>query len=123
MFDEADEVHVSVTFDWDKRAAEMLARQWEAVAPVKVGGPAYNDPGGEFEPGMYLKKGYVITSRGCPNHCWFCRAWRNEGNIRELEIKEGWNVLDNNLLACSEGHQEAVFWMLSKQKERIKFTG
>lgn len=123
MFDEADEVHVSVTFEWDKPAAEELAFQWERVATVKIGGPAYGDPGGEFEPGMYLKPGYVITSRGCPNHCWFCRARRNEGTIRELEIKEGYNVLDNNLLACSHEHQEQVFQMLSRQPERARFTG
>ena len=123
MFDEADEVHVSVTFDRDKAAAEELAQQWEAVAPVKIGGVAYGDPGGEFEPGMYIKRGYTITSRGCPNHCWFCRAWKAEGAIRELEIKDGWNLLDNNILACSIEHQKRVFKMLSRQPERPRFTG
>lgn len=124
MFDEADEVHVSVAFEWDKPAAEELAFQWERVAPVTIGGPAYGDPGGEFVPGRYLKHGYTITSRGCPNRCWFCRAWRNEGNVvRELPIRDGWNVLDNNLLACSQDHQEAVFQMLSEQPERPRFTG
>ena len=123
MFDEADEIHVSVAFEWDKARAEYLARQWESVAPVKIGGVAYGDPGGEFVPGMYLKKGYVITSRGCPNHCWFCRAWQNEGTIRELQITDGYNVCDNNLLACSKEHQEKVFEMLLKQPERPRFTG
>jgi len=123
LFDEADEIHVSVTFDSDKSFAEKLAKQWEKVAFVKIGGVAYNDPGSEFEPGMYLKKGYVITSRGCPNHCWFCKAWRNEGNIRELKIKNGFNVQGNNLLACSQSHQEKVFEMLLQQKERPRFTG
>lgn len=123
MFDEADEVHVSVAFEWDKPKAEFLAKQWETVAPVKIGGPAYDDPCVEFEPGMYLKKGYVITSRGCPNHCWFCKAWKNEGTIRELEIKEGYIVQDNNLLACSLTHQKQVFQMLLKQKEKPQFTG
>jgi hypothetical protein len=124
MFDEADEVHLSVSFEWDKPAAELLAHQWEAVAPVKIGGPAYEDPGGEFTPGLYIKRGYVITSRGCPNRCWFCRAWRNEGNeVRELTIHDGYNVLDNNLLACSREHQERVFQMLQKQPERARFTG
>lgn len=64
LFDEADEVHISVAFTWDIPWAEWAARQWERVAPVKIGGPAYNEPGGEFVPGMYMKKGYVITSRG-----------------------------------------------------------
>jgi len=124
MFDQADEIHVSVTFTWDKKRAEQLAREWGAVAPVKIGGPAYGDPGGEFEPGLYIKKGFVFTSRGCPSSCWFCNAWRNEGNkIRELEIKDGYNVADSNLLACSEEHQAKVFNMLMRQKERPHFSG
>ena len=37
---------------------------WRQVGvPVKIGGPAYNEHGGDFVPGRYLKKGYVITSR------------------------------------------------------------
>ncbi len=91
MYDEADEVHISVAFEWDIPKAESLAREWERVAPVSVGGPALGDPGSEFEPGRYMKHGYVITSRGCPNSCWFCKAWRNEGRTpRELEVKDGW---------------------------------
>jgi len=124
LFDQADEVHVSVTFDWDIPFAERLAKEWEVVAPVRMGGPALQFQGSEFTPGMYLKRGYVITSRGCPNHCWFCRAWRNEGNtIRELEIKDGWKVQDNNLLACSIEHQRNVFEMLERQPKRAQFTG
>lgn len=118
-----DEVHVSVTFTWDIPKAELLARQWEGVAPVHIGGPALGDPGGDFTPGMYVKKGYVMTSRGCPNQCWFCDVWKREGDIWELPITEGWNVLDSNLLACSWEHQEAVFQMLKNQKERVRFTG
>lgn len=34
------EVHVSVTFTWDLKEAERLARAWSRVAPVKIGGPA-----------------------------------------------------------------------------------
>lgn len=123
FWDEADRVYVSVTFSWDKRKAETLAKFWEAVAPVEIGGPAYNDPGGEFEPGFYLKRGYVITSRGCPNHCWFCAVPHREGPVRELEIKEGWNLLDSNLLACSRPHIESVFQMLDRQPHRVRFTG
>ncbi len=120
-----DEVHVSVAFTYDLQRAEWLAKQWEAVAPVKIGGPALGEPGGEFIPGRYLKPGYVITSRGCPNKCWFCSVWRREGNkIRELEIKEGNIVQDDNLLSCSDGHIKAVFEMLKRQKYgRPEFTG
>ena len=90
LFDEADEVHISVAFTWDIPWAEWAARQWERVAPVKIGGPAYNEPGGEFVPGMYMKKGYVITSRGCPNRCWFCAVPKREGGqLRELPVRDG----------------------------------
>lgn len=119
-----DEVRVSVTFTYDKPKAEELAYQWEMVGvPVRVGGPAYDDPGGEFVSGLYLKQGYTITSRGCNNKCWFCMASQREGRLRELEIKDGWDILDNNLLQCSEEHIRAVFEMLKRQPHRPKFTG
>lgn len=118
-----DEIHISVAFTWDIPKAEWLAYQWEKIAPVKIGGPAYNQPGAEFEPGKYLKPGYVITSRGCPNKCWFCSVWKREPQLKELEIKNGWNVVDDNLLACSEKHIRSVFAMLKNQKQRPLFTG
>lgn len=121
---DVEEVHVSVTFSWDIPHAEWLARQWEGVAPVKIGGPAVGTRGKDFVPGRYLEKGYVITSRGCPNCCWFCDVWRRDGRVRELPITEGWNVLDDNLLCCSEDHVRDVFAMLKRQKGRkIEFTG
>jgi hypothetical protein len=120
---ECDEIHISVTFTYDKPKAEKMAEAWRRIAPVKIGGPAYDDPGGDFVPGLYLKIGDVITSRGCPNKCWFCMAAKREGDIRELPITEGWNVLDNNLLACSPDHIYGVFEMLSHQPRRAEFTG
>lgn len=124
FFDAADEVHISVAFTWDMRWAEGAARQWGYVAPVKVGGPAYNEPGGDFVPGMYMRKGYVITSRGCPNRCWFCAVPKREGGIiRELPITDGWILTDDNLLACSEVHIDGVFDMLKRQPYRPQFVG
>jgi hypothetical protein len=123
MFDEADEVHISVTFTWDLSEAERLEKQWKYVAPTKIGGPATGQKSQAFVPGFYVKKGYTITSRGCPNHCWFCSVPGREGPVRELPISEGWNVLDDNLLACSREHIEAVFAMLTKQERQIEFTG
>jgi hypothetical protein len=122
---EFDEVHVSVAFTYDMPKAEELAYQWESVGvPVKMGGPAYNERGGDFVPGLYLKDGYVITSRGCPNRCWFCSVPKREGYmLRELPIVNGWNILDDNLLACSEQHIRDVFAMLDRQKHRPVFTG
>ena len=125
--DEADEIHIPVLFTWDIPVAEQLEKVWKYVAPVKVGGPAFGDKGGDFVPGLYVKRGYVMTSRGCPNRCWFCRVWRNEGDIRELPITEGHNLLDSNILACSDEHIKAVFAMLAegkkKYKKPIEFTG
>jgi hypothetical protein len=119
----ADEVHVDVTFTWDRLAAERLAEQWRAIAPVKVGGVAYGDPGKEFVPGRYIKHGYTFTSRGCPRRCWFCSVWKRDPVPRLLPIQDGWNVLDDNLLACPRPHVEAVFAMLGRQPRRVEFTG
>jgi len=125
LFDVADEVHISVAFTWDIPRAQYLHRQWtKAGFNTKIGGPAFNERGGDFVPGMYLKKGYVITSRGCPNRCWFCAVPKREGGkLRELPIVDGWNILDYNFLACSEEHKKAVFEMLKRQPERPRFTG
>lgn len=124
LFAEADEVHVSVAFTWDKPRAEWLAKQWGAVAQVKVGGVAYGDRNGEFVPGRYVKPGYTFTSRGCPRRCWFCSVWRHTPEATPIQnFAEGWNILDDNLLACPRPHVEAVFDMLRRQKRRVEFTG
>lgn len=121
---DVDAVHVSVAFSWDLPRAEQLAEQWARVAPVEIGGPATGAAGEDFEPGRYLAPGYVITSRGCPNRCWFCDVWKREGNVRELPIRSGANVLDDNLLACSDRHIRQVFEMLYRDhRGRIQFTG
>ena len=121
---EVDAIHVSVAFTWDMAKAERMAEAWRAVGvPVLMGGPAFNLPGGEFVPGLYLKDGCTITSRGCPNHCWFCAVPQREGGLRELPIQDGWNVMDDNLLACSTDHIEKVFQMLERQKHGAVFTG
>ena len=45
-----------------------------------------------------------------------------EGALRELEVRAGNNILDNNLLACSAAHLQKVFAMLKGQSQ-IRFTG
>jgi hypothetical protein len=121
---EVEAVHVSVAFTYDLPQAEYLAKAWERIAPVSIGGPATGERSEEFIPGRYIKPGYVITSRGCPNKCWFCSVWRREGQeVRELPITDGFNVLDDNLLACSDEHIRAVFVMLKRQPESVEFTG
>lgn len=117
-------VDISCTFSWDKEECEKLAAAWGIYYNnVRLGGIAFGDKGGDFISGQYLKKGYIITSRGCNNRCWFCDAWKREGKIRELPIVDGWNVLDNNLLQCSENHIRSVFAMLKRQRQRAEFTG
>lgn len=118
-------VKISVTFTWHLNEAERLYRAWKAIYPnVDIGGPAI---GGElavdFIPGLFLKKGKVITSRGCTKDCPWCFVPKREGWIKELPITDGNDVLDNNLLACSESHIRKVFEMLKRQKEPIKLSG
>jgi len=117
-----DEIHISVTFTWDKAKAEGLRKAWESWGRVRIGGPAYDDPGGEFITGRYLRQEATTTSRGCPNHCDFCLVPKREGKIRELNIKAGSIVQDNNLLACSKAHRDRVFDML-KTQHRVHFSG
>jgi hypothetical protein len=122
---EADEVHISVALTWDVKEAHRLHAAWDNFYPdkVRIGGPALGNPGAEFVPGRYLKPGYVITSRGCPNGCVFCLVPKREGTLRELPIAEGHNIVDNNLLACSRVHILEVFDMLRRQNEPAEFTG
>jgi hypothetical protein len=120
----ADEVHVSCTFTWDRPEAERLARAWASHGyKVAVGGPAYGSPAGEFTPGMYVNTGMTITSRGCIRRCPFCFVPGREGALRLLDIKPGWDILDNNLLACPRPHIEAVLDMLEGQPRAARFTG
>jgi len=118
-----DEAHISVAFTYDIPKAQLLAEEWGRTTHVKISGPALGDPGGEFTPGEYLREGYVLTSRGCPNNCWFCDVPKREGDIRELKVNKGWNLLDSNILACSKKHIRKVFKMLSAQVRRPQFTG
>lgn len=130
-------VMVSVTFTWDiARGRRLLAawrQRWHRMNKTQfhkarknwpwIGGPAFNHPGGEFEPGRYIKLGVTITSRGCPKRCDFCLVPQREGPLRELQIKPGHIVQDNNLLACTVKHIETVFEMLTWQPEPIEFKG
>src|SRR5208282_2213719 len=115
-------VFVSVVFKWMRERAERIAESWRMYyRDVRLGGPAYGDLGSEFIPGMFLKNGCTITSRGCVKHCGWCPERFNP--LRELAIKPGWIVQDSDLLACSEAHVRQVFEMLRQQNRRIYFNG
>jgi len=117
-------VRISVTFSWDIPKALQLANEWRRwYDDVRIGGPAFDDSGDQFHPGKFLRYGYTITTRGCPRQCPWCFVPKREGKLRELEIKPGWDVLDNNLLAASSAHLDSVFAMLRHQKRSIRFTG
>jgi hypothetical protein len=117
-------VRISIVFTWDIAEGKRLFKSWESFyEDVKLGGPAFDDPGGEFTPGMYIKEGVTITSRGCIKRCPWCFVPKREGKLRELDIKPGHIIQDNNLLACSEKHIRAVFDMLKKLNKPAKFSG
>jgi hypothetical protein len=119
-----DEVHVSCTFTWDVNEANRLHRAWQAQGyKVRIGGPAFGSPAGEFTPGLYLKEGLTMTSRGCIRRCPFCFVPQREGRLRLLPIQPGWDIMDNNLLACPREHVEAVLDMLELQPKAARFTG
>ena len=122
---EVEAVHISTTFTWDIPRAEDLYYAWQIIGvPVEVGGPAFDDRMGDFTPGMYLRDGYIFTSRGCTKECWFCSVPRcAHGVIRELPIVNGWNILDDNILGTSEHHFRAVCEMLKRQEHPAIFTG
>lgn len=126
MAAEPEVVHISVTFSWDLPKADELFDAWQVLGvPVEVGGPAFGDRMSEsFTPGLYLREGVVITSRGCPKDCWFCDVGKcARGRVIELPVQDGWNILDDNILATSDDHFLGVIEMLRRQKRQAVFSG
>jgi radical SAM superfamily enzyme YgiQ (UPF0313 family) len=119
--DDITEINISTAFSYDLAEAERLYAVWSKIAQCSIRGPATGQKGEEFVPGKFLKNGYTITSRGCPSnrYCWHCTVPTREGKtVRELPIRRGWNILVDNILACSESHIRAVFQMLEDQKKQ-----
>ena len=120
---DADEIRVSCTFTWDIEQAKKLAQAWGQYYHTQVGGPALDDPGNSFVPGMYIKAGVTFTSRGCNNQCPWCLAPKREGRLREIVDFAGGNIIqDNNFLQCNRSHTDKVFQMLRSQRH-IGFLG
>lgn len=118
---EADRVDVSCTFTWDIEEAYRLRDAWaQHYDVVRIGGPAIDGEGHEFEPGMYVRHGVTITHRGCIRSCPWCLV---NGPLRLIEIKPGWIEQSNNLLATPREHQAKVYAMLREQRRRVKLAG
>ena len=117
-FPDADEVHISCAFTWQKQLSEQLAELWREHYPVvKIGGPAYGNIAHDFMPGVYLKTGVTFTTKGCNKKCPWCLVPEREGKLYEFpEFESGYNIQDNNLLQASSAHLDKVFAMLQTQK-------
>jgi hypothetical protein len=117
----AEEVRVCCVFTWDVDAADRLARSWSVhYRRVSVGGPGVGDRGGEFVPGLFVKRGVTFTSDGCPNRCAFCLV---RHPLRVHPVVQPGNLLqDDNFLACPRPHRVKVYAMLRGQ-HRIVLSG
>jgi len=50
-------VHVSVTFTWDRQKGLKLYKSWsKRFNDVRIGGPAFDDPGGEYIRDRLIRK-------------------------------------------------------------------
>ena len=121
---EADEVHVSCLFTWDRDYCEKLKEEWSQYYPVvKLGGPAYGLDGDGFIPGRYIREGVTFTSRGCDRNCPWCLVPKMEGGFRVLKrIVVGNVIQDNNILLANKHHLKKIFSMLKTQRA-IRFLG
>jgi len=121
------EVHISVTFTWDRKTGLRLYRAWRQRlpdVPVLLGGPAVGNTAGQFVPGMYVRRGITYTSRGCDNSCPWCLVSMREGLWRPLPtIQPGYIVQDNNLLQGPKGHRRRVYAMLRRERRSVRFQG
>lgn len=125
MRPEADEVHVSVTFTWDIAEGKRLQKAWAQHYPiVKIGGPAFGQISGAFQPGFYVKPGVTFTTRGCDNHCPWCMVPQREGRLSHLlQFAPGYIIQDNNLLQAIPHHISRVMAMLKEQSRAAVFAG
>lgn len=112
------EVHVSCTFTWDMARCRELQLAWSSRVNerVRLGGPAYDDPGGHFTQGRYVRLGVSISSRGCPGKCPWCFVPKREGKLRLLPICWGNRNQDNNITAFPKRHFKDLVSMLTWQQ-------
>jgi len=96
------EVHVSCAFTWDIPRARAIEAAWHAWGyKTLLGGPAFGSLASEFEPGMYVKKGMTITSRGCIRRCPFCLVPEREGACIDCQP----SIEDGELVWACDYHE------------------
>ncbi len=115
----------SAIFTWDLPQLVEWVNRVKDFGEVWIGGPAVSamsryveqatgirpvvgvDPRLETRPGYYKM---TRTSRGCPVGCSFCIVPRIDGRVMvEYPVFDPAPVvMDDNILACSTGHQERV---------------
>jgi len=119
-----DAIYISALFTWEVTDVIKIARWFKSNAHIEIGGPAatlmadyiYEQTGVvphkglddrfDQQPGLYF---YAYTHRGCPKKCPYCAVKLIEPDFFEYREFQVANIIgDNNILACSWGHQERV---------------
>lgn len=137
--DTSDTLYISALFTWEVPDIIKVARWFKPSTRVEIGGPAatlmadyiYEHTGiiphrgldrrFDQQPGLYF---YSFTHRGCPKSCSNCAVPMVEPDFFEYEDFEVANLIgDNNILACSQRHQEKVVEkILSSGMEWVDFN-
>ena len=122
----ADKIYVSVVFDWNKH----LADEWEGRAVI--GGSGW-DLKVQLPPEIESVQPHMnwgFTTRGCIRNCPFCVVPRKEGQISIVDDVLGiWDgkskditLMDNNILASPQEHQDRIFAQLRDNGLRVDFN-
>lgn len=135
-----DTLYISALFTWEVPDIIKLARWFRLSTPnIEIGGPSASlmadyiyeqtgimphlglDSRFDQQPGLYF---YSFTHRGCPKNCPNCAVPRVEPDFFEYKEFQVTNLIgDNNILACSQGHQERVVErILSSGMEWVDFN-
>lgn len=126
-----DKVYISCIFSQYRARALGIAKMFNGICKVEVGGYGINDkqlpnevehvmPDYSLYPNMEFSIGY--TSRGCIRKCPWCIVWKKEGSIRDhAPISQFWNghhkkivLLDNNFLASPKWKENIEFLVLHR---------
>jgi len=136
---QGDTLYISALFTWEVPDIIKVARWFKPSTRVEIGGPAatlmadyiYKQTGimphkgldnrFDRQPGLYF---YSFTQRGCPKNCPNCAVPIVEPDFFEYDDFQVANLIgDNNILACSWGHQEKVVEkVLSSDMEFVDFN-